>query len=667
MKCPRCREVASPKAKFCAGCGAELAARATPPGADAPPALGGGLERVLAAVARTAARLCDARDAQISLVEADCLRRVVHYGTLRSARAVGETYPLSRGIVSALAVLDRRTIHVRDLRAARTRFKELAAQVALGTRTVLATPLLRDGSAIGVILLQRKRVRPFTSKQIALLQAFADQAAIAIENARLFTELGGRNRELTEALAQQTATSEILRVIARSPADLQPVLDALVLNAGRLCQAVDTALLLVEGDQLRVAALDGSMDAPVGFSNPIHRGWVAGRAVVDAQTVHVEDLANADEAEFPLGRAIAIQFGHRTTLATPLLREGVPIGALFLRRGELRRFSDTEIALLETFADQAVIAIENARLFKELEARNRDLTEALEQQTATGEVLRVISRSAFDLGPVFETVVESAVRLCEADRAFIYRFDGEVLRMAVAHNVSPEMRAFVAQHPHRPGRQSAAARAALERRTVHIPDVLADPQHTYGATQVEPVRTLLGVPMLKGEELVGVILIYRLEFRPFTTKQIALMETFADQAVIAIENARLFNELGARNADLTEALEQQTATAEILRVISSSPTDVQPVFDAIARHAVLLCDGLGSVVVRYDGTLMRLAAHHNLGPEGVERNESRFPRPPDRTARSAWPSSIGRSSMSRTCRPRRSSPGAQPMAPVVGA
>ena len=244
----------------------------------------------------------------------------------------------------------------------------------------------------------------------------------------------------------------------------------------------------------------------------------------------------------------------------------------------------------------------------------------------------MISRSAFDLAPVFETVVESAVRLCEADRAFIYRFDGEVLRMAVAHNVSPEMRAFVAQHPHRPGRQSAAARAALERRTVHIPDVLADPQHTYGATQVEPVRTLLGVPMLKGEELVGVILIYRLEFRPFTTKQIALMETFADQAVIAIENARLFNELGARNADLTEALEQQTATAEILRVISSSPTDVQPVFDAIARHAVLLCDGLGSVVVRYDGTLMRLAAHHNLGPEGVERNESRFPRPPDRTA-----------------------------------
>ena len=219
MKCPRCREVASAKAKFCAGCGAELAARATLPRADAPPALGGGLERVLAAIARTAARLCDAKDAQISLVEADCLRQIVHCGTRGSARAVGETYPLSRGIVSALAVLDRRTIHVRDLRtAARTRFKEMAAQAALGTRTVLASPLLRDGAAIGVILLQRTSVRPFTSRQIALLQTFADQAAIAIENAHLFTELQAKNRD-SDRSARPADGDE------RDPARHQPVAD----------------------------------------------------------------------------------------------------------------------------------------------------------------------------------------------------------------------------------------------------------------------------------------------------------------------------------------------------------------------------------------------------------------------------------------------------------
>jgi GAF domain-containing protein/CheY-like chemotaxis protein len=585
------------------------------------------------AIVQDAARLCEAQNAQLFRIEGETMRLVARCG-VKSTLEVGEARAISSRSVSGRAILEARTIHVPDLLAeVEAEYPEIGAAIRReGIRTTLGVPLLRDGRPIGAITVYRTDVRPFGARQVALLQTFADEAMIAVENARLFTELQGRNRDLTEALSQQTATSEILRVIARSPADLQPVLDALVQNAGVLCQAVDTALLLVEGDQLRIAALHGSMYAPVGFSNPIHRGWVAGRAVVDAQTIHMEDLANADEAEFPLGRAIAVQFGHRTTLATPLLREGVPIGVLFLRRSEVRRFSDTEIALLQTFADQAVIAIENVRLFNEVEARNQDLTEALEQQTATGEVLRVISRSAFDLGPVFETVVESAVRLCEADRAFIYRFDGEVLRMAVAHNVSPEMRAFVAQHPHRPGRQSAAARAALERQTVHIPDVLADPQHTYGATQVEPVRTLLAVPMLKGEELVGVILIYRLEFRPFTAKQIALMETFADQAVIAVENARLFTELEARNRDLTDALARQTATAEVLRVISRSQTDIQPVFAAILDCAVRLCAAdLGGIFAVEGGQLVPIEFGPST-PEVWAAIRQVYPRPADTTS-----------------------------------
>ena len=365
------------------------------------------------------------------------LRRQEHP---RGRRGAGDLVPRS---VSGRAILEARTIHLPDLLAeVEAEYPEIAAAIRReGIRTTLGVPLLRDGRPIGAITVYRTEVRPFGARQVALLQTFADQAVIAVENARLFTELQARNRDLTEALSQQTATSEILRVIARSPADLQPVLDALVQNAGVLCQAVDTALLLVEGDQLRIAALHGSMYAPVGFSNPIHRGWVAGRAVVDAQTIHMEDLANADEAEFPLGRAIAVQFGHRTTLATPLLREGVPIGVLFLRRSEVRRFSDTEIALLQTFADQAVIAIENVRLFKELEARNRDLTEALEQQTATAEILRVISRRPDGRPAGLRHDRGERRSACAAPRyCSVCLYDGQLIHLAALTERQPRKR-----------------------------------------------------------------------------------------------------------------------------------------------------------------------------------------------------------------------------------
>src|SRR6266446_1469691 len=220
---------------------------------------------------------------------------------------------------------------------------------------------------------------------------------------------------------------------------------------------------------------------------------------------------------------------------------------------------------------------ENSRLM-------RELAEAREQQAATSELLKVIGRSTFDLQPVFETLAENAVRLCEAKRAFIFRYDGELLRVVATHNASPELIAFNQQNPTLPGRNSATARAGLERRTVHVPDALADPEYTFGSQKVDHFRTIIGIPMLRAGELLGVITIYRHEVRPFTESHIALLETFADQAAIAIENARLLTELQAKNANLTEALEQQTATSEILRVISSSPTDVQPVFDAIAHN-----------------------------------------------------------------------------------
>ena len=477
-----------------------------------------------------------------------------------------------------------------------------------GFRTYLAVPLRQQGELIGGLFARRTEVRPFTPAQIKLLETFADQAVIAIENVRLF-------QELNEALEQQTATSEILGVIASSPTDVQPVLDIVAENAARLCDASDALIFRVNGDcQQRVASY-GSMPVMEETSNSLTRGSPSGRAMLDRETVHVQDLA-ASESDFPDAKTRGVALGVRTALIVPLLREGISIGAINVRRKEVRPFSEKQIQLLKTFADQAVIAIENVRLFKELQERNRDLTEALDQQTATSEVLKVISRSTFDLQPVLETLVENATRLCGADRGFIYRPDGELLRMAVDWGVSPELRAFYEQNPVAISRGSLLGRTFLERRTVHIEDVLADPEYQWTESQrLAGYRTLLGVPLLREGVPLGIIGMWREEVRPFTDKQIELVTTFADQAVIAIENVRLLQELQAKNRDLTEALEQQTATSEILGVIASSPTDLQPVLDVVAENAARLCEADNAQIFRLEGDRYLVAASFGTLPD----------------------------------------------------
>jgi GAF domain-containing protein/HAMP domain-containing protein len=570
------------------------------------------IQPIFDAIAERATRLCDGLFTAVLRYDGERLHFAAQYNlTPGGIDFMRTAYPMRphRGQLSGRAILDRAVVHVSDL-LADPQYDHQAARRG-GWRSMLAVPMLREGVPIGTINVARGHPSTFTPKQIALLQTFADQAVIAIENVRLFQELQQRNRDLTEALEQQTATAEILRVTSSSPADVQPVLDAVAENAARVCGANDAVIFRVQGDTLEPVAVYGSVGPALPL--PLTRGSVTGRAVVDRQTVHIEDLAVVSEAEFPEGRAAQRRRGHRTTLATPLLREGVPLGAILIRRVEIRPFTEKQIALLQTFADQAVIAIENVRLFQELQARNRELTEALQQQTATSEVLKIISRSAFDLGPVLETLIENAVRLGGADAGVIYRFDGELQRLAAACNISRELREFVERNPLGPGRGTAVGRAVLEGRTVHIPDVLADPDYSYAGQRLGSYRTILGVPMLREGVPVGVFAVWRNEVRPFTDKQIELVTTFADQGAIAIENVRLFQELQARTQELSRSLEEVRALSEVSQAISSS-LDLQQVLDTIMQRAVSLAGADACAVLEFDqargGTFASIASLH---------------------------------------------------------
>jgi GAF domain-containing protein len=559
------------------------------------------VQPVLDAIVESAARVCGIDDVVLRLVEGNSIISRAHFGSL--------PIPISRHALSTDTpqfrwMREHGTLHIPDVRA-QDEFPTLATVIA--RRTLLIVPLRQQGEVIGTLTARRTEVRPFTPAQVKLLETFADQALIALENVRLF-------QELKESLEQQTATSEILGVIASSPTDIQPVLDAVAENAARLCDATNAQVFRFDGNVLRLVANYGGFRSSA--EAPIRRSSALGRIFVDRKTLHIHDLATEVETEFPDSKASQKLFGQRTILGTPLLREGVAIGVIGLRRTEVRPFTEQQIKLLETFAAQAVIAIENVRLFKELQERNRELTQTLEQQTATSDILAVISSAPTELQPVFDTIAEHSVKLCSGLFSSVYRFDGEFIHMVAHYKYSPEaLERSEHLFPTRPGRHLFTARAILDRSVIHVPDVTQDPEHM-GHEIMEKLRfrSVLSVPMLRGNEPIGAITVWHADIGPFTQKHVALLQTFADQAVIAIENARLFRELQERNHDLTEALEHQTATAEVLSIISRSPTDVQPVLDAIVESAARVC-GLEYLTLRLrEGSVIVNRAHFGFLP-----------------------------------------------------
>ena len=479
------------------------------------------------------------------------------------------------------------------------------------TRALLGVPLLRDGKIVGGIFLARAKAVVFSQRQIELVQSFADQAVIAIENVRLFDEAQARTRDLEESLEQQTATADVLKAISRTAFDLDTVLETLISTAVRLCDATRGGQIFRRyGDVYRYAASQMSVD-PVYLRHEQTteikpgRGTLIGRVALENQVVHIVDAWNdpeyAEKDEARVGNV-------RAMLGVPLMRNGEPIGAFALGRAEPVPFTQRQIDLVTTFADQAVIAIENVRLFDEVQAKTRDLEESLQQQTATADVLKVISRSAFDLQAVFDTLISSAVNLIGSQHGTIYVREGDGFPIRAHCGVAPEFVDFLVKNPPVPGMGSVSGRVILTGKVVVIPDILEDKDYTLPANELNRTRAMLGAPLLRNDRVEGVLVIARTEPGAFSSRQIELVQTFAAQAVIAIENARLFDEVQARTRDLSEALMQQTATADVLKAISRSAFDLDTVLETLIATALRLCDATYGEIFRRHGDFYRYAA-----------------------------------------------------------
>ncbi|HTP94280.1 MAG TPA: GAF domain-containing protein [Burkholderiales bacterium] len=566
------------------------------------------LGAVLHTLIESATRLCRAEKGFIFRLEREGYRLAVNFGASEHFREFIERHPIrpGRGTLVGRTAVEGRTVHIEDA-ATDPEYVWHESQRLGGFHTMLGVPIVRNGVVIGVIALWKERVEPFTPAQIALVSSFSNQALIAIENARLF-------HATSEALDQQIAIGEVLRMIASSPGEVQPVLDAVAERAARMCGAEHVDIFLVEpGGAVRVAATVGDLGGPLD-PIPLDRRTVMGRSILDRAPLQVDDVQNAGDS-LALGAQLARKYGHRTVLGVPLLRENEPLGTILLRRAEVRPFEDKDIALLKTFADQAAIAIDTARLFSEIR-------ESLEQQHASAEVLKVISSSIADTAPVFDKILESCQRLF-AGRIVglnLMREDG-MLHLGAYHGANrPE---FKRTFPYPANTDSGSGLSIVERRVVHFPDAEHGenvPPKTRQGCRTLGIKSVIFAPVLWEGRGLGAIFVGREQVSAFSEKEIALLRVFADQAAIAIENVRLFNET-------REALEQQTATSDILRVISASPTDVQPVFEAIVRSGVRLFAGAAVAVTRPENGEVRLMAIADRDPRQAQKWRKGFPVP----------------------------------------
>jgi two-component system NtrC family sensor kinase len=579
----------------------------------------GDLQPVFQTMLEKAVRICDAKFGNIYRWDGDALHLAATHNTpsaLADSRRDLPLRPSSTNLVGRM-LATKMAVHIanladEDVYVAQREPSSVAAVELGGIRTLLLMPMLNESDLIGAVSVYRQEVRPFTDEQIALVQNFAAQAVIAIENARLLNEL-------RQSLEQQTATADVLRVISSSPGELEPVFAAMLASATRICEAEFGNLFLREEQAFRAVAWHGE---------PTHVNTWRGdalviktdvpdiplaRLVTTKQRVHVADLRQ--EAAYKAGHehllALIDKGGARTLLIVPMVKEHTLVGAIAIYRQEVRPFTDKQIALMENFAAQAVIAIENARLLNELRQRTDDLsqrtgdlTEALEQQTATGEVLSVISRSPTNTQPVFDAIVESAARLCDAVFSMVWLYDGKLQHFAAGYNTTSAALAQVAKlYPKPPDRSVTAGRAMLDGKIVHVPDTREDQEYSQELAAAGNWRAALAVPMLRDGKPIGAISLGKAESGPFLDRQIQLLITFADQAVIAIENTRLLNEL-------RESLQQQTATADVLKVISRSAFDLQTVLDTLLQTAARLCDAnQGTITQRKGNTFYRSVSY----------------------------------------------------------